>query len=78
MIPFDSKQFEVKLQGHAIATWTGPKDDATLARLLELIRREKWRGQLQVNYSGNGGVSTVIFTEVRRMVDDGEDASLGG
>ena len=78
MSPFDSKQFEVKLQGCAIATWTGPKDDATLGKLLELIRREKWRGQLQINYVGNGGVNTVVFTEVRRMSEEGEDASLGG
>ena len=73
MSVFDSKQFDVKLQGHAVATWLGAKDDPTLARLLELIRKEKWRGQLQVNYTGNGGVTNVVFTEVRRMVEQKED-----
>lgn len=69
---FDSKQFKVKLQGHAIATWEGPKDTDTLSKLLELIRTEKWRGQLQVNYAGNGGITQIVFTEVRRMTETPE------
>jgi hypothetical protein len=70
---FDSRQFEVKLQGHAIATWKGLRDNSTLGKLLDLIRREKWKGQLQVNFGGDGGVSSVIFTEVRRMSEAKED-----
>lgn len=70
---FDSKQFDVKFQGHAIATWRGAKDDATLTQLLKLVRNEKWRGQLQINYTGNGGVTGVVFTEVRRMTEEKED-----
>lgn len=75
MTPFDSKQFEIKREDQAIARWTGPKDDATLAQLLELFRREKWRGQLVVSYSGNGGVSDIVFTErkLRRLIEEKED-----
>lgn len=72
MSPFDSKQFEVKREDQAIARWTGPKDDITLAQLLDLFRREKWKGQLSISYSGNGGVSDVVFTErkTRRVAED--------
>lgn len=75
MTPFDSKQFEIKREDQAIARWTGPKDDATLAQLLDLFRKERWKGQLVVSYSGNGGVSDVVFTErkARRIIEDRED-----
>lgn len=59
-------QFEVKLQGHAIARYLGEKDDASLSALLRFFRREKWRGQLVINWPGNGGVNDIVFTEVRR------------
>jgi hypothetical protein len=74
MSPFDSKQFEVKREDQAIAKWVGAKDDATLAKLLTLFRSEGWRGQLVINYPGNGGVNDVIFTErkARRVVEDAE------
>ena len=75
MAPFDSKQFEIKREDQAIAKWTGPKDDATLTQLLNLFRAEKWKGQLVVSYSGNGGVSDVIFTErkTRRVTESAEN-----
>ena len=68
---FDSKQFDIKREDQAIATWTGPKDDATLAELLTVFRQEKWRGQFVISYSGNGGVTSVVFTErkARRIVE---------
>jgi len=75
MTPFDSKQFEVKREDQAIARWIGPKDDTTIAQLLDLFRREKWKGQLAISYSGNGGVSDIVFTErkSRRMLEEKED-----
>ncbi len=75
MTPFDSKQFEIKREDQAIARWTGPKDETTLVQLLDLFRKERWRGQLVVSYSGNGGISDVVFTErkIRRIVEDKED-----
>jgi len=70
---FDSKQFEIKREDSAIAKWTGPKDNGTLAELICLFRRENWRGQFVVNFPGNGGVNDVIFTERKlRRVAEGE------
>ena len=61
-------EFDVRLQGHAVAKYLGPKDAISIAKLYEFFRREKWRGQLIMNFPGNGGVNgDIIFTEVRRM-----------
>lgn len=69
---FDTKQFSIKKEEVATAKWLGPKDDSSLAKLLGLFRREKWRGQLQINYVGNGGINDVVFTErPSKMTEDG-------
>ena len=44
MTPFDSKQFEVKREDQAIARWIGPKDDTTIAQLLDLFRQGEVEG----------------------------------
>lgn len=77
MPPFNSKQFEIKREDQAIAKWTGPKDDETLAQLLALFRRERWRGQLVINYPGNGGINDVVFTERKtpRFTENREDTA---
>jgi hypothetical protein len=59
-------EFDVKMEGHAIAKYLGPKDDNSLAKLLAFHRSEKWRGQLVINYPGNGGINDVVFTEKKR------------
>lgn len=58
--------FDVKLQGHAIATYKGPTDAASMGKLWDYLRKQGWRGQLVCNFPGNGGIQNVIFTEVRR------------
>ena len=75
MTPFDSKQFEIKREDQAIARWTGPKDEATLAQLIALFIREKWKGRFEVNFPGNGGINDVVFTErkPRRIAEGRED-----
>ena len=75
MTPFDSKQFEIKREDQAIARWTGPRDIETLAQLLTLFIGEKWRGHLQIDFPGNGGVNDVVFTErkTRRVAEQRED-----
>ena len=65
MSPFDSKQFEVKREDQAIARWIGPKDDETIAQLLDLFRREKWKGQLVISMPEMVVVSDVVFTDAR-------------
>lgn len=62
-------EFDVKLEGRAKAKYIGPKDTTTLARLLDFFRAEKWRGKLEINFPGNGGVNDVVFDEVRRMTE---------
>ena len=64
-------EFDIKLRGHAIARYRGPKDD--VGKLHEFFRHEKWRGQMIVNYPGNGGVNDIIFDEIRNMSEEKED-----
>ena len=72
MTPFDSKQFEVKREDQAIARWIGPKDDTTIAQLLDLFRREKWKGQLVISYAGNGG-SVTWYSRSESSPDCGDE-----
>jgi hypothetical protein len=75
MVQFDSKQFEIKREDQAVATWKGPKDSGTISQLLALFLREKWKGEFIVSFPGNGGIGNVVFTErkVRRIAEDRED-----
>ncbi len=65
-----SPEFTIKTEGHSHAHFTGGRDGDSLKSLHEFIRREKWRGQLTISYAGNGGVTDVIFHEVRRATID--------
>lgn len=69
-MPFDP-EFDVKLQGHAIAKYLGDKSAANVAQLYQFFREKKWRGKLEINFPGNGGVNDIVFTEVRRATEDG-------
>lgn len=75
MRPFDSKQFEVKREDQAIATWKGPKDRETVKRLIDLVLDEKWRGEFVLSLPGNGGINSIVVTErkMRRIVEERED-----
>ena len=70
MSPFDPK-CDVKLQGRAIAHYRGPKTpkdpeyDNHIGRLHEYLLRNHWQGHLEINYTGNGGVQDVLFTEIK-------------
>ncbi len=63
-------EFDVKLQGHAIAKYLGDKSAANVAQLYQFFRGKKWRGKLEINFPGNGGVNDIVFTEVRRATED--------
>jgi hypothetical protein len=71
-------EFHLTLQGHAIAKYLGPRSpkdaeyDNHIERLHEFFRAKKWKGQLVINYPGNGGVNDIVFTEVRRMTEEKE------
>jgi len=66
-------EFDVQYQGRARAIWRGPKDPATLVKLFEFFRKEKWRGRLEVQYPGNGGINEIAFDEVRRASENGKE-----
>ena len=58
--------FDIKMEGIATSTFS-PR--AALDELSTWLRHNKWRGELRVTYPGNGGVSSVSFTEKISMTD---------
>lgn len=68
-----SPQFDTK--PHALARYTGPKDIKTVVELVHFVLRENWRGQLVVNCTGNGGMSDIFFSEVKRTIPFIEEKS---
>ena len=65
-----SPEFTTKMEGHSYAHFSGERDGDSVKSLHEFIKREKWRGQLTISYAGNGGVTDIIFHEVRRATLD--------
>ena len=61
-----SPEFTIKTEGHSHAHFQGARDGDSMKALYEFIKREKWRGQLLISFAGNGGVTDIIFHEVRR------------
>lgn len=60
-------EFNIKMEGRSYAHFTGPRDPETMKGLYEFLKREKWRGSLTIHFAGNGGVTDVIFEEVKKM-----------
>jgi len=60
-------EFETKMEGRAYAHFRGSRDAESIKKLFEFLKREKWRGSLMVHFAGNGGVTDVIFEEVKKM-----------
>lgn len=67
MIDFTS-QFALQRGKHTFARYTGPCDEETIRNLYIFIRRVQWRGQLYINFSGNGGVTNIIFTDDTKLI----------
>lgn len=66
-------EFDIKSMGHITAEYKGAKTPENMARLYEWIRKEKWRGCLQINFVGNGGVNSIVFAETpKRLLDEPE------
>lgn len=55
--------YSTKATGHVIATFNGPKTAAEIAKVVDWIRAKGWRGCLQVNVPGNGGINSIVFAE---------------
>lgn len=60
-------QFTVKMEGRAISEFSTREDLTTLAGWL---KHNKWRGELKLQFAGNGGITSVVFEEKKRMTDD--------
>lgn len=65
-LPSFTPEFTIKTEGHSHAHFSGPRDPDSIKSLYEFLRRERWRGQLLISFAGNGGVTDIIFHEVRR------------
>ena len=68
---FDPK-FEIRMQGQVTAEFTGKKTTENIAAVVDWIKAEKWRGCLEINVPGNGGVNTVIFREAPKRLEETE------
>lgn len=55
--------FTVKATGHVVAEFTCDRTSTNLAKIFDWIKKEQWRGCLQVHFPGNGGVNSVLFAE---------------
>lgn len=66
-------EFSIRMEGRAYARYLGPRDPNSIRDLFEWCKREKVRGQLQINFTGNGGVTDIILDEKRRMTETKED-----
>jgi len=60
-------EFSIKMEGRSYAHFTGQRDAETIKKLYEFLKRENWRGRLMIHFAGNGGVTDVIFEEVKKM-----------
>jgi hypothetical protein len=59
---FDPK-LEIKKTGNVTAEFKGAKTPENLAEFYVWIKEQKWKGCLELNFVGNGGVNGWIFRE---------------
>ncbi len=77
MTPSFKPEFTIKATGHVVAEFTCDRTSANIAHIFDWIRREKWKGCLQINFPGNGGVNNVVFAESPKPLrENGEINSL--
>lgn len=63
-------QYKVTKMGHITAEFRGIRTAEDFAALYEWLRSQKWKGALETNFVGNGGVNSVIFREApSRLVE---------
>jgi len=67
--PF-TPEFNVKMEGHAFAHFTGERDPETIKKLYAYLRANNWKGCLKIHFPGNGGVTDVMFEEIKKMTVD--------
>lgn len=62
MITF-KPQFTIKATGQVIAEFSNISTASQVAQVFEWVRKEQWKGCLQIHFPGNGGVQGVKFAE---------------
>lgn len=62
--------FSTKATGHVTATFKESATPQNIANIVEWIKKQKWKGCLQVNCAGNGGVTSVVFSESPKALRD--------
>jgi hypothetical protein len=62
MMPFEPK-FTVTKAKHISAEFKNIRTPEDFAALYQWLKAQKWRGALETNFAGNGGVNSVIFRE---------------
>lgn len=68
--------FSTKATGHVTATFNVPKTPAEIAKVVDWIRGKGWKGCLQINMPGNGGINSVVFAESPKALrEDAETKS---
>lgn len=65
-VPVYDPDFIVSMKGQAISTFSS---DENIHNLVHWLKENKWRGQLSINFPGNGGISAPTFTETKRMTE---------
>lgn len=64
-----TEQFVIHERGkHTLARYTGPRDPESIHSLYIYLRQQQWRGMLNINFTGNGGVTDITFTDDKRLV----------
>lgn len=69
--------YEVKATGHVTATFKDSATPAQIANVVEWIKKQKWRGVLQVHCVGNGGINAVVFAESPKALKENAEPKLG-
>jgi hypothetical protein len=70
MTPDFKPQFTVKATGHVVAEFTCERTSSNIGLIFEWIKREQWKGCLQINFAGNGGVCSIRFAESPKPLRD--------
>ena len=63
-----TKQFDIQQGKHTLVRYTGPRDPESIHSLYIFLRQRQWRGRLAINFTGNGGVTDITFTDAKAEV----------
>ena len=62
-----TSQFSIQQGKHTFARYTGARDPESIHALYIFIRQHRWRGKLFINFTGDGGITDIIFTDGKKL-----------